>query len=93
MAHYSTTVVTLFTHDKPTPAEEVGVSTILQALTDDEIARMPDNHMPLRHWRAEKVRRNPWMVQSVCGAIWVFGLTVLLLDSKIVRETRHKPLS
>ena len=46
----------LYTHDQPTAEEERGISMILQALTEDEMSRMPDDHMPLRHWRAEKVR-------------------------------------
>jgi hypothetical protein len=49
-------VASLYTHDDVTSNEELDVATILQALTDDEIARMPDDHMPLRHLRAEKVR-------------------------------------
>ena len=53
----------LYTHDQPTPEEEKGVSMLLKALTDDEISRMPDDHMPLRHWRAEKVRR------PACGSV------------------------
>ena len=39
--------------------EVEGVKNILAQLTDAEKAAMPDDEMPLRHFRAEKVRTIP----------------------------------
>lgn len=50
--------------DELTDQEKEDVEEILKALTADEIACFPDDHMPLRHLRAEKVRETlvekPW---------------------------------
>lgn len=35
--------------------ETAGVQEMLNALTQEEIDSFPDDHMPLRHFRAEKV--------------------------------------
>ena len=45
-------------HDDVTEQEKEQVESILKELTVEEIQSFPDDHMPLRHLRAEKVRRN-----------------------------------
>jgi hypothetical protein len=44
------------THDHMTEEETSGVQEMLQALAQEEIDAFADEHMPLRHLRAEKVR-------------------------------------
>lgn len=53
----STSTMISFTQDQPTAEEEVHMATILKALTEEEISQMPNDHMPLRHLRAEKVKK------------------------------------
>jgi hypothetical protein len=43
--------------------EEKGVADILAALTDEEKAQIPHPDMPLRHFRASKVREREMMIE------------------------------
>lgn len=43
------------TCDMDPAVESKGIQAILEQLTDQERAAMPDYDMPLRHFRAEKV--------------------------------------
>jgi len=42
--------------------EDEGVMKIRAALTEEELKAMPDDNMPLRHFRAEKVSKRRSMV-------------------------------
>jgi hypothetical protein len=53
--HVEGSMATL-THDHTTEEEIAGVQEMLQALARDEVDAFADEHMPLRHLRAEKVR-------------------------------------
>ncbi len=45
-----------YIHDDITEKEKNDVEVILKELTKEEMDAVPDDHMPLRHLRAEKVR-------------------------------------
>lgn len=55
-ASKATNAASLYHHDQPTEDETEGCRKILEELSPEEIVSMPDDHMPLRHLRAEKVR-------------------------------------
>ena len=48
-------------------SEQEGSQTILQQLTADELTYMPDEFMPLRHYRAEKVCFYSFIHRSSAG--------------------------
>ena len=48
-------VASPYSNDDITDEERRDVATMLTHLTEEEIASFPDDHMPLRHLRAEKV--------------------------------------
>jgi hypothetical protein len=54
-------------HDVTTKKEKEQVELMLKELTEEEIASFPDEHMPFRHLRAEKVSRNE--TRTVCAMI------------------------
>ena len=45
--------------------EKEGVQAILESLTEEEKAQMPDPAMPVRHLRADKVRQKLFCVVQV----------------------------
>ena len=69
----------VYTHDDVAPTEEAAVEEMLQALTPAQIESLPDDHMPLRHLRAEKVPSKKETTLPVPGSCHYFSLTNLSL--------------
>ena len=55
-----------YTNDNVTDQEMRDIATILTHMTQEEIASFPDDHMPLRHLRAEKV--STWFICCVVSS-------------------------
>jgi hypothetical protein len=83
-------------------ADEVaGASEVLGALTQDEMEQLPDENMPLRHYRAEKVRKRfgasrGFPLQSIYIPLTLsFSFWILLpttTNINISREISKRPL-
>jgi hypothetical protein len=70
--------------------EKKGAKDVLDALTEEEKAAMPDPKMPLRHFRAEKVsRRGEAHSKALKDRIAIIYLLTLFFTSGINRETRN----
>jgi hypothetical protein len=70
-----TTMNKTVVYDDQTPEETEQVELILKELTEEQIASFPDEHMPLRHLRAEKV--------TACMGVYLYASSSLTTRSHI----------